>query len=327
MDVCLSHWSALSCWRMLRRAGTLSSNYIEKGACSPLGGPTLRATKSELQRMCSSYGLGQSAHVVVSGANRRHRRSGAIVHSWDDGVNAPCFFELEPGLYLSSPALCYLQLSTELDLLGRVRLGFELCSSYAILESGAITESMPLTSIESIAQLGRRYSVVGSKSALKALDHVMQGSRSPKESELAMKLGLPLRLGGFGLSGFTMNSPVELGQFGREITGKNYCVPDLLWAEQKLDVEYNGKDWHSFPDQRESDLRRRQALAAEGYTVLTVDQRVIESPSSLRHVADEVSMITRGRRVRVKSADYKRRNMELFACFTAEGSHVKERRR
>ncbi|MGN0038962.1 MAG: hypothetical protein ACI36Y_07520, partial [Coriobacteriales bacterium] len=196
-----------------------------------------------------------------------------------------------------------------------------------ILESGAIAESKPLTSIESISQLGREYSVVGSKSALKALEHVMQGSRSPKESELAMKLGLPLRLGGFGLSGFTMNSPVELGQFGREITGKSFCVPDLLWAEQKLDVEYNGKDWHSFPEQRESDLRRRQALAAEGYTVLTVDQRVIESPDSLGRVADEVSMITRGRRVRVKSADYKRRNTELFARFAAEGSHVKERHR
>ncbi|MGN0037861.1 MAG: hypothetical protein ACI36Y_01820, partial [Coriobacteriales bacterium] len=71
------------------------------------------------------------------------------MHSWDNGANAPCFFELEPGLYLSSPALCYLQLSTELDLLGRVRLGFELCSNYAILESGAIAESKPLTSIES----------------------------------------------------------------------------------------------------------------------------------------------------------------------------------
>ena len=326
MEVYLSHWSALRCWRLLRRMGSLSSSYIELGACAPHGRPSLRATRAELQRVRDAYGLGDNLHVLVAGMNRRHRREGTTVHGWAGGVKAPCFLELEPGLHLSSPALCFLQLSSELDQLGLIKLGYELCSTYALAESGAIVDSPPLSSLKAISDLAAEWPLNGVKKARRALEYVREGSHSPKETELAMKLGLPSRLGGFGLSGFKMNSSVELGAFGQEVTGTSCCIPDLLWAEHKLDVEYNGREWHSFPEQRERDLRRRQALVNEGYTVLTVEQRIIESPRELRRLADEVSLLTAGRRLRLRSKCYEAKSRELFSSFAAEGSHVKEGR-
>lgn len=309
----------------MRHSNPLSAGYIENATCSPLGGLALKATPAELQRVRDDYALGERIHVVVSAKNRRHGRRQVSVHRWDGGANAPCFIELQPGLYVSSPALCFVQLCAELDLVGRIKLGFELCSSYAVRENGAISEAMPLATLEMLVRHAQEWPTAGSKRALQALEHVLEGSRSPKETELAMKLGLPCRLGGFGLSGFTMNPELTLGGFGQKITGKAYCVPDLLWPEHKVDVEYNGRDWHSSPEQRESDLRRRQALAAEGYTVLTVGQRDIESPASLKAVADEISRITAGRRLRPRAADYERKSMELYAAFAAEGAHVMAR--
>ena len=67
MEVYLSHWSALRCWRLLRRMGSLSSSYIELGACAPHGRPSLRATSAELQRVRDAYGLGDNLHVLVAG--------------------------------------------------------------------------------------------------------------------------------------------------------------------------------------------------------------------------------------------------------------------
>lgn len=308
---------------MLRHSSLLSASYIENGACSPLGGLVLKAKPAELQKVCDDYGLGENVHVVVSSKNRRHARQHVSVHRWDSGAHAPCFIELQPGLYVSSPALCFVQLCAELSLIERIKLGFELCSSYAVRENGAISETAPLATLDALARHAQEWPTVGSKRALQALDLILEGSRSPKETELAMKLGLPCRLGGFGLGGFQMNPKVALGGFGQKITGKAYCVPDLLWPEHKLDVEYNGKDWHSSPCQREGDLCRRQALSAEGYTVLTVDQKEIESPASLRPVADEISRITTGRHLRLRAADYERKSMELYASFVSEGAHIK----
>lgn len=326
MEVYLSHWSALHCWRLLRRAGSLSERYIELGTCAPIGGPALRATRAELQRVRDAYGLEDSLHVLVSGKNRNHKREMTAVHDWACGAKAPCFIELEPGLYISSPALCFLQLSSELDQIRLIKLGYELCSTYALTESGAIVDSPPLSSVKAISNLAAEWPLSGVKKARRALAHVREGSHSPKETELAMKLGLPSRLGGFGLAGFSMNTPVELGPFGQAITGKSHCVPDLMWAEHKLDVEYNGREWHSFPEQMERDLRRRQALVKEGFTVLTVEQRTIECTAELKRFADEVSMLTTGRRLRLRSTHYEAKSAELHSSFAAEGSHVREGR-
>ncbi|MGN0077477.1 MAG: hypothetical protein ACI36V_01680, partial [Coriobacteriales bacterium] len=231
---------------------------------------------------------------------------------------------LERGLYVSAPAVCYLQLCSTLDLVDCIKLGFELCSTYALTENRTLIESPPLTSKEAIARLAAEYPCYGKSNAMRALRYVLERSRSPKETELAMKLGLPAALGGFGLASFEMNPQVALGEFGRQITKKSYCCPDLLWAANKLDVEYNGRDWHSFPEQHESDLRRRQALAAEGYTVLTVDQRSIERPEALRPVADEICRITSGRRLRIRGKHHGAKADELYARFLAHGAHVKE---
>ena len=321
MLVVLSHWSALQCWRVLRRCNSLSESYIVGAETSPIGGPRLKASAAELGRLREAYSLQGQLHVLVTKDSQRHQRANVTVHQWRHARNAPCFYELEPGVYAASPELCYLQLARELDFVDCVRLGYELCSSYVVNEHGSIVPSAPLMRVTGSRFL-ESYPHLAGRRALAALEHVLEGAASPKETELAIKLGLPRMRGGYGLRGFEMNPEVALGEFGRQITGKRSCRPDLLWAEKRVDVEYNGKDWHSFPEQRESDMRRRQALAGEGYTVLAVDQATLGSPAKMEELANEISLAVRGRRLPLSRERFFEANRELFARFAGQGSHV-----
>ena len=71
------------------------------------------------------------------------------------------------------------------------------------------------------------------------------------------------------------------------------------------------------------DMLRRQALALEGYTVLTVDKGVIVNPQRMRELANEISLRVRGRRVRMRAATFESASRELYARFAAWGSHVR----
>ena len=45
---------------------------------------------------------------------------------------------------------------------------------------------------------------------------------------------------------------------------------DFAWPEHRIAVEYDGVDWHSQPDAMKRDRRRRAALEAVGWTVISI---------------------------------------------------------
>lgn len=324
MDITLGHASALQCWRALRRLHPVSSKLIEGTLPEPQPSLSFRIKPADLTLLRRTYGIKGKLHAVVSDERLRHRHMGVMMHSWPDAVSTGDFVAIEPGVRLASPSICYLQLSRDLSLVDCVLLAYELCSRYVVDDAGKLHEVPPLMSIAAARHTIESSTLQVKKSrSLRALELAHEGSRSPMETELAIKLGLPARFGGFGLSDFEMNPKVGFGELGRTLTGKDYCCPDLLWESCKLDVEYNGAEWHSDPEKKAEDMLRRQALALEGFTVLTVDKELIVSPQRMRELANEISLRAKGRRVRMRAASFESASRELYARFAAWGSHVK----
>ena len=57
---------------------------------------------------------------------------------------------------------------------------------------------------------------------------------------------------------------------------------DFLWREQRLVVEFDGRQFHAHPSAFERDRRRDQVLLAAGYRVLRVTwRRLVDEPVAL----------------------------------------------
>lgn len=67
-------------------------------------------------------------------------------------------------------------------------------------------------------------------------------------------------------AGFTPPQP----QIWVFLTGIGWVRLDMGWEHLLIAVEYDGEEFHSEPDDREHDLRRREALAAAGWIVIVV---------------------------------------------------------
>ncbi len=64
--------------------------------------------------------------------------------------------------------------------------------------------------------------------------------------------------------------PIPRPQIWVWLEGFGWVRLDMGWEDLKIAVEYDGEEFHSTPEDRENDLRRREALAAAGWIVIVV---------------------------------------------------------
>lgn len=206
----------------------------------------------------------RSIDVVVGRSIARRRGSGLSSHVWTGPVADGLISQLDAHLYLCGPEVLFLQLARVLPRPALLELGFELCGTYAIgpkgheFRNGAVS----LTTPERLAWLaGLAAGVKGSKAARWAASHVLPGSRSPKESQLAILLSLPRCEGGWGCPRPVMNFGVELTPQARRHCDRNVLYADLYFEAARMDVEYHGARWHSRLIDKSRDDARSNALA------------------------------------------------------------------
>lgn len=223
--------------------------------------------------------------------------------------------QVDHGIYAPSPELCFLQLAGGLPLLETVMLGSALCGTFALdpRQPSGLAERPPLTSVADIgAFLDTRMGQKGVARARRALGFIADGAASPPEVFLRMALTLPARHGGFGLEGSVSNEPITLSKRAQRYTGKERLIPDLLWPDSKLVVEYDSNAEHLTGPQVTSDAKRRMALETDGYTVITVTTQQIAAAQTMKNVAEEVCR-RRGRRYRIRSQRFEQGQAELFS--------------
>ncbi|MDR2035386.1 MAG: hypothetical protein LBP91_01740 [Coriobacteriales bacterium] len=288
MKLYISHQSALEFWRKPKAKEALGNKrvQIERLSAKPADAKGLSAHES--------LGLALPLHVLVGSDNARKVSRSLVSHISTREYPCGSFFQAADWLFMSSPELCFVQMASELSLIELIVLGYELCGGYRLdcaedSEQG-FCSARPLTNAARLGSyIAKAVSHKGRTNAGKALRHIADNSASPMETALALLLGLPCKLGGYGLPAPLLNYHVKLPDTIKKSLGKNKLFGDLFWPDAKLDVEYDSDSCHTGSEQIKKDAVRRNALISLGITVITVSRMQINSTAELRTTAEQLS--------------------------------------
>ena len=251
---------------------------------------------------------------------------------WRDAFGYTVRAEVPPGAFcrlnahvaLASPELVFVQMASSLSLAQLVKLGDELCGTYAPIED---EQGKPLTRTGALTTVGRlsnfvcaAHSLRGARLAKKALPFLVEGSASAKETELEMLACLPPRHGGYSIDKPIMNMRVEFDAVARRLAGRGFALCDLCWPEFSLDVEYDSRQFHDSYEGFSSDKARANALNHMGYKVLFANSSHLSDRGKCNSLMCEIAKLAGHRVVRSQDcAEEKRR--ALFAELRDSASH------
>ena len=247
--------------------------------------------------------------VLVSTNSGRHQTKGLRARLCTTKLPAGSFIPADAmgiEFYLCAPELVFLQMASEVELDHLIYVGFALCSSFRLDEYApggcALREwsDAPLTSVARIRSYLERApaGTKGRGAALRALEHVRDGARSPYEIGLAMVIGMPLRLGGYALGETVMNPEVKVYD-GVDVRGQARWVtriPDILVSARdsngvlrRVGVDYDAKLTHGAPDRVARDLDRRNLLAPnEDFRHITLGTQQVSNYVAFRREMDRI---------------------------------------
>lgn len=222
-------------------------------------------------------------HLMVFDQLDRRKRKGCVFHVCDRRVPLNCFYELPSveghRVWVVSPELCYLQMASHVSFLELVKLGNSLCSQFCIGEEAGLRHRVPVTDVLNLRKYClQRRGHSGRSAALRVLDCVFDGAASPRETQTALLLSMLRRRGGYGLPAPVLNCRIELA-------GQRSFACDLLWRKEKIVIEYDSDQWHAASVKLASDSRRRSALGANGYQVISVTNAQLMHAEDMDNVA------------------------------------------
>ena len=164
----------------------------------------------------------------------------------------------------------------------------------------------PLFDVDAITDYAARIAPTrGTSDFVRASQLVQPGSGSPKETDVALALCLPRRLGGEGLGWFKCNRMVPLGAEAARSIGSDICVLDGSWdadvrmwsrslnpraacaaARERglpvlpVSIEVDGVGFHSAYESMVRDRIRQTALAQMGLDAISVTPAQLGSSAS-----------------------------------------------
>ena len=272
--------------------------------------------KPSLKRMLDELWEGAAVdrplHVLARPKEGRHPTKHVCFHQLTASLPRGAFLEIAPGIALCSPELVFVQMAEFLSAGALIALGYELCGCYPLDagQPGALVRTQ-LTTPSRLAAFAKRVErIKGSKKARSVASFVCAKSASVKETEMAALLLAPMRRGGLGLPPALANEPVALSEEATRIARSDRVVCDLLWPQARVAAEYDGRVFHTERHQQARDSRRRDALLADGFDVVTVTSSQIDSVSEFIEIADALSRKTKGR-TPVRSASFPNRHLQL----------------
>lgn len=256
-------------------------------------------------------GCSLPVRALVKDARCRTSTSSVVTHIWP---NPPVrsFVDAGEGFLISTPEFCFLQMANRLTLGCLIQLGFELCGTYTLVEHGpAQRRDKPLTTVPKLKSfLDSASNTRGRNRALRGTRYLIEGSASPMETILTMLLCLPYNIGGYGLPHPMLNYRVDIPNRSRRLADRTYCSCDLCWPYENLVLEYDSALYHSDPQRRESDARRRNTLITLGFTVITVSSDQLMNSGAFNRLAHQVAKRL-GKRLRYKDPHFTHTHCDL----------------
>ena len=263
--------------------------------------------------------LDRPVHVFVGSAAKCRTSKLCLSHECGQRLPEHSFLNLGQKVYASVPELAFVQVAaTEKDLVKLLLLGYELCGSYATARTcGALSRGMPSYQVEALATVrslssyaARIPSLAGTRMVARATRYLADNSASPRETQLALVLGLPRSLGGGGLGIPVMNYRLDATEEARRLSGRSYFLLDLCWPKAKLDVEYQSNEMHANDESLNRDTKRANALDAMKWKVKNIASDELDSETSIDGIVSTIGDYI-GKDGRVRVSDYSKRKRTL----------------
>ena len=292
--------------------------------------PIADAAPDDLANLLSLQG-GEPVHVFVARAKEAHACKQIKHHVLSSALPAGSFMQLCDGVLVPSwPLYFVLRCSDLKSLSSRLKLGMELCGSYAHLVVGDETTPTffreanktgdlvshyrnpritPVTNAEEInafCSLLRR--VAGLRLAQEAAALLVDGSASPNESVLGLMMSLPCRKGGYGFDGVSLNPKVPVKPELRHLVNADTYHPDCYLDAIETDLEFQSFENHLGRKALVHDASRRNDIQALGIEVKDVTWDTISRLDKLDQLAFQ--LIHKEQERNVKGAAAHRRAME-----------------
>ncbi len=255
--------------------------------------------------------------VLVNDKGAMRTSDRVVSHRWERLPVGSCS-KIAQTLYVSAPEACFLQLASSADLVELIKIGYELCGTYAVASDGAdLADLRPRTSADKLRRyLDRVSGIAGVKMARRAASFVVDGSASPMETSIALLLTLPTSLGGFGFPRPSMNHEVQ-------VKGRKYRC-DLCWPAQRFALEYDSDTHHSSQYKLNVDSTRRTQLELSGFHVISISKMQVFQPILFRDVA-RVTAEHLGIRHQSTRVDFEARHTRLRWQVLESGRYRAER--
>ena len=317
MNIYLSHISAWQFWIWWSKSCAIPLGLFHSGECFARGrlpafslptasvfkspACTKRAVKQVLdangqkaRALLVQAGIGTGPegclHVCVPYAPGRHG-SGEHIQFHQVCCDLPrrSFVKVAEAVYVAAPELTFMQMARVLELGGLCACGMELAGGYPLdaayqPDGETVYVRAPVTSQTLLASYADRYhGRGGANKARRAARHLCDKSASVKETAMALLALLPRRYGGLGVKGALLNDVVALSSEAVTIARQKRVVCDFRFKGSNVVVEYDGAT-HGDIEARTTDSRRRDALRADGYEVLTLTNAQLQSPSEFQAI-------------------------------------------
>ena len=248
-------------------------------------------------------------HIAVTNPKARIERPEFICHSFSSSLPPEGVSKIAQGVYASTPEFAFVQLGTRVPFAQLVQIGFEICGSYCINDRGTRTDRPPLSTAKKLRDFAQSTSFPGCASAARAAQYVIDGSASPRETQLAMLLSLPMKYGGYGLPRPQLNYRIQLASKAG-IIGKDTLICDLFWPDARLAVEYDSDEFHAMPLAISRDSQRRLALEVQGITCVNVANMRLANFAAFDETALGIARLL-GKRIRRDKRSFIAKNRTL----------------
>ncbi|WP_321973030.1 hypothetical protein [Paratractidigestivibacter sp.] len=271
MGIVLSHGSALE----VIRSWNMRAHFERRAPCRGQI-PSTRPTDTDLcayeLRCFRVDARSKPVHILVAGREARVRTAEFESHICGADLPAGSILKLPYGLACVSPEHLIVQIASKLSRLELQVLIYEFVGTYALtneFEDGIFQRRSPILTLESLgAHLDALGKFPGVAKVRGAMAGVVEGSASPRETQLALRCCLKPGQGGYGIPIQSMNQPLPVPRLGKAgILGVR--KPDIVIAAAEgsaapfafVAVEYDGAG-HLTSEQQGIDAQRTDEILA-----------------------------------------------------------------
>lgn len=280
---------------------------------------TCTESPAEIRAACEPFCDGTSIHITC--ANRRHSCD-IRFHHCTASIPAGSLHRLNDRLFVASPELAAMQATSGLPVSAALMITCEICGTYTLdaddmrgfRDRPALSSALRLTRF---AERARGLS--GARLFRDIAANTVDGAASPREAAAALILGLPGRLGGYGLGLPALNRDILLAASEQRMLGCRCLRADMLWAESSVALEYDSDAFHSQAADIARDSRRRNILSMRGIEVVTMTNAELKSLADTERIARRIAR-RMGRRFRMRAVDHDAKRSELRRIVLAPSS-------